>query len=151
MNKARDALATLLTWQLNTLCNTERDMDQQLEQFDHDMHLTQQKLDESCITPAQIVPEHAIASSHFMLLQHEHQHELSLKKQALQTEQAALNHQKIDLNTRLKRLEKHHALMLKNHVLQVALNEQNRIDEWILARMHSSSINPHQTLNGEHP
>ena len=132
-----NALFTKLQWQLQEVCQTLLDLEKEMSVLDKEITDNQQKIFNSCIIPAFILPEQEIARVHFMTLQNKNQEQLHTRKTMLLAEQTTLQREQIRLNTELKMLEKHQNGKLKIQQQQALQTQQNNSDEWILQRLGS--------------
>ncbi len=134
MNKTLRSLLTQLEWQRNALNPQLLAIEQQLLNLEKKNQDSQQKIRNSCIIPAAILPEIEVVRLHFILREQQNQDERNVQKTDLESQHRALKLQQIRLNTELKLLEKYQARQRKQQQQQALMIQQNNSDEWILQR-----------------
>lgn len=134
MSTLLNALFIRLKCQRHELHQRLLSIEQQISILEQKLHEHQQKISNSCIISALILPEQEIARVHFITHQQHQQDELTVSKATLLASQKALKSEDMRLNTELKMLEKHQET--KRHIQQqkAVRTAQNNRDEWTLQR-----------------
>lgn len=128
------ALLTTLIWQRNQLNQQLLDLECYLDQLEQSIQTFQHTIASSQRTTRLILPEQEIARVHFIAKQQQLKNDCMTKKKVIQSNQAAVSAQLIDVNTQLKRLEKHQTRKQNLKQYQELTTQQKNSDEWAIQR-----------------
>ncbi len=128
------ALLTTLTWQRNQLNQQRLELERDLVQLEHHIQTFLHAIANSKSTTALILPEQEMARSHFIAKQQQLQNDCITKKKAIQSHQATVSAQLIEVNTQLKRFEKHQTRKKNLKQYQELTTQQKNSDEWAIQR-----------------
>lgn len=128
------ALFSTLINQRNQLNQELLDLKHHLDQLEQTIQSFQAAMSNSQPTIGLILPEQEIARFHFIAKQQQLHNDCMLKKKTIQSNQAALSAQLIEINTQLKQLEKHQKRKQNLKQYQALTTQQKNNDEWAIQR-----------------
>ena len=134
MSRVMNALIKQREWQKRALTQQIMRGEEERSELDQSIKEKQQNIFRSCSMPAFIRPEVEMARMHYWMNQEQARLDLMAKIDALDQQQAALVSKKVELDTALKRLEKHQSRSQEKKRIAMVLTQQNNSDEWIVQR-----------------
>ena len=134
MSRVMNALIKQREWQKRALTQQIMRGEEDRSELDQSIKEKQQNIFRSCSMPAFIRPEVEMARMHYWMNQEQARLDLMAKIDALDQQQAALVSKKVELDTALKRLEKHQSRSQEKKRIAMVLTQQNNSDEWIVQR-----------------
>ena len=134
MSRVMNALIKQREWQMRALTQQIMRGEEERSELDQSIKEKQQHIFRSCSMPAFIRPEVEMARMHYWMNQEQARLDLMAKIDALDQQQAALVSKKVELDTALKRLEKHQSRSQEKKRIAMVLTQQNNRDEWIVQR-----------------